>query len=64
MQTHLQSITEVIAGRIGMLFIGAAFSLWWIPQEAPTFLLALWKTWPYILLATVWGYFIRRAFNR
>jgi len=63
-QTHFQSLVEVVVGRAGSLFIGATFSLWWIPEEAPTFLLALWKTWPYIFLAIVWGYFIRRAFNR
>jgi len=47
-----------------MLLFGALFSLWWIPREAPTFLAALWKTWPYIIIALVWNYFLRRIFNR
>ena len=64
MQTRLRSAIEVIAGRLGMLFLGALFSLWWIPSEAPDFLMALWKTWPYILIALVWNYIIRRIFER
>ena len=64
MQTRLQSIIEVVTGRSGMLFLGALFSLWWIPKEAPTFLAALWKTWPYILIALVWNYLVRRTFER
>ncbi|KKK66945.1 hypothetical protein LCGC14_2959000 [marine sediment metagenome] len=47
-----------------MLFLGALFSLWWIPKEAPDFLAALWKTWPYILIALVWNYIVRRTFER
>ena len=63
MQTYLNSAIEILVGKVGMLLLGAWFSLWWIPKEAPDFLMGLWKTWPYTFIAIFWGYLVRRIFN-
>lgn len=66
-QSRKMSLLESITQRAGMLFVIApVITLWWLPfngLEVRDYWEGVWFSWPFVLVATIYGYGVRRFFN-
>jgi len=63
-QSIAKSTLEQAVRQVTFLFIAGGFAMWWIPNEAPSFWMGVYKSFPFTVLAFFWGLTIRRIFTR